>query len=503
MTTKQFIHSIKYLLIACCLSHISACNLLDLDGKSDDTSPLLEGLQEPETTTLSGTFVVPKPIKSEQASVIDLSDCSNIPSGYLPLLNATINIVLQNEIVEDSATNTDTCGKFEISISEIKENIETAILQAESEHYKTLTVQAKSFTAEEENQPDAVASTISKDAQYVINGLQKLDSKNITFSITDSIDGKALIQTINDAITIKINSQTVTVEKINSLEQIDLKASSVLTLDASGSMSAEVYDDQSKPILDENNETFNRMRLTARAAHQFIAEKNSDDEIAIIPFSSDVNLLNASFFDNWTFIDTDSNEVALNYSASGFTQNTSELHFAVDFYNLHSPLWSNTFSKTLDTHHISRNDQVHLIDSYYYPWDSGTKLEDSINQALAASKYGTNPLKAVFVMTDGDAYFNNLEGLIDEAKSLSIPVHSLAISEAANTDTLQEISEKTGGSFKQILDISTIEGVYSALQSTIKFAYIAELSQEVISGDTLTLEFTLNGETTTRSIEIK
>ena len=268
-------------------------------------------------------------------------------------------------------------------------------------------------------------------------------------------------------------------------------------------MSAEVYDDQSKPILDENNETFNRMRLTARAAHQFIAEKNSDDEIAIIPFSSDVNLLNASFFDNWTFIDTDSNEVALNYSASGFTQNTSELHFAVDFYNLHSPLWSNTFSKTLDTHHISRNDQVHLIDSYYYPWDSGTKLEDSINQALEASKYGTNPLKAVFVMTDGDAYFNNLEGLIDEAKSLSIPVHSLAISEAANTDTLQEISEKTGGSFKQILDISTIEGVYSALQSTIKFAYIAELSQEVTSGDTLTLEFTLNGETTTRSIEIK
>ena len=218
MTTKQFIHSIKYLLIACCLSPISACNLLDLDDKSDDTSPLLEGLQEPETTTLSGTFVVPKPIKSEQASVIDLSDCSNIPSGYLPLLNATINIVLQNEILEDSATSTDTCGKFEISISEIKEDIETAILQAESEHYKTLTVQAKSFTAEKENQPDAVASTISKDAQYVINGLQKLDSKNITFSITDSIDGKALIQTINDAITIKINSQTVTVEKINSLE---------------------------------------------------------------------------------------------------------------------------------------------------------------------------------------------------------------------------------------------------------------------------------------------
>ncbi|UTV30578.1 vWA domain-containing protein [Photobacterium atrarenae] len=487
---------------------LSGCNSSNSSGESK-TGPGQTPDTTPAKTTFSGTLVTPEPAQvTAQKALFNASRglttkatdaaCPNVPTGYYPLSNAAISLVANNDAIFSETTTTDACGQFTLEVEGEDTAFENSKLVATSDNFKTLEANAQNFMQTADQVSDVVASTIAKDASYVINGIQKIDNDTLAFSITDSQSGKAVIQVAKGAFQILVNANENPIVSLNTADQLQVRNSIVMTLDASGSMSSKVYDEQGDPVTDSNDVTYNRFRLTALAAHQFMMEKNVEDEVAVIPFSLDVNLISKSFLDGYSFLDENGVDTTISYSDSGFMKDKASLHFAIDFYNMHVPMWED---RVLDTKHAGRTDNVHAIYEDY-PWGGGTELEDSIHVALDTTKQATGDVNSVFVMTDGNARFNDLDGLIAKAKSMNLPVHSIAISNDAYTQDLIQISEQTGGSFKHITDVQNITGVYSALQTTVKFNYVANLTRPVMSQDVLKIILTLNGEVVEREVTL-
>ncbi|MEJ2765272.1 vWA domain-containing protein [Photobacterium sp. MCCC 1A19761] len=487
---------------------LSGCNNSNSSGESK-TGPGQTPDPTPAKTTFSGTLVTPEPVQATTQKALfratrgfttQATDtpCPNVPTGYYPLSNASISLVANNDAVFSETTTTDTCGQFSLEVEGENTAFENSKLVATSDNFKTLEANAQNFVQTADKPNDTVASTIAKNASYVISGIQKIDDDTLAFSITDSQSGKAVIQVAKSAFQILVNANENPIVSLNTADQLQVSNSIVMTLDASGSMSGKVYDEQGDPVTDSNNVIYNRFRLTALAAHQFMMEKNAEDEVAVIPFSLYVNPINKTFLDGYNFQDENGLKTTINYSDSGFMKDKAALHFAIDFYNMHVPMWE---ERVLDTKHAGRTDNVHTIVEDY-PWGGGTELEDSIHVALDTTKQATGDVNSVFVMTDGDARFNDLDGLITKAKSMNLPVHSIAISNDAYTQDLMQISEQTGGSFKHITDVQNIAGVYSALQTTVKFNYLADLTLPVKSQDVIKMILTLNGEVVEREVTL-
>lgn len=499
--------NLKHLTIVASLLSLTACGGGDSASANGDTTSTPD-VPVTSSYTYSGSLVVPEgvAVKSSRALYSGLispfsADCPNVPDGYVPMANATVT--LEDSVGEalGAQTTTDNCGVFLLQVPKDDTNVENAVISASLDGYKTLKAHAENFVPSGDGSASTVvASTIPSSSSYVISAIQKASGDELMFSVTDSSTNNAVIQLTKAAFTVSVNDQPISISTLNSSDQLGVASSNTLALDGSGSMTNSVYDDQRDPVKDENGNTYTLHRLTALAAHQFTSEKSTTDEVAIIPFDSTVNLINNQFLEKFDFLDSNDSSLSYDYSESGFLADKAKLHFAIDMYNPHSGLWK--YKSQYDQPHVGRADNIASL-GRSYEWGGGTDIEDAINDSLDALITRSNAIKRVFVMTDGQSSFYNRADLIDTAKQNSIPVHSIALGTSANETDLKVISEQTGGTFYQVIDPTDIVGIYSSLQTTIKYAYLAALNTPLQPGDVVKLSLEINGETVTRELTIQ
>lgn len=499
--------NLKHLTIVASLLSLTACGGGDSDNASGDTTSTPD-VPVTSSYTYSGSLVIPEgvAVKSSRAMYSGLinplsAECPNVPDGYAPMANAKVTLEDSAGSALGAQTTTDNCGVFLLQVPKEDTNVENAVISASLDGFKTLKAHAENFVpAEDGSESTVVASTIPSDSTYVISAIQKASGDELMFSVTDSSTNNAVIQLTKAAFTVSVNDQPISISTLNSSDQLGVASSNTLALDGSGSMFDWVYDEQLTPVIDENGNPYTLHRLTALAAHQFTLEKSAADEVAIIPFDYDVNLINNQFLAKFDFTDSNDNPVSYDYSDSGFVNDKAKLHLAIDMYNPQAGLWANKSKH--DQSHAGRTDNIASL-GYSYEWGGGTDIEDAINDSLDALIARNNAVKRVFVMTDGQSSFYNRATLIDTAKQNSIPVHSIALGAGANEDDLKVISEQTGGTFYQVIDPTDIVGIYSSLQTTIKYAYLAALNTPLQAGDVVKLSLEINGETVTRELTIQ
>lgn len=484
---------------------LSSAMLIACGG--DDSGSSSSSSSTPDTATTAstlfeGTFVVPQGAQQNSLRVMSAGlinsysvTCPNVPDGYDPMANATVSIEKADGSVLTQTTTTDSCGTFLLSIDEEASALNDSVINAALAGYRPLKANANNFKKAEAGQAAPVASTIATNAEYVISAIQKLGESEISFSVTDNTTNNAVIQLSKNAFEVLVNDQPISITTVNSADQLDLASSNVMTLDASGSMGTSIRDKDGNPVLDSEDRQYDRFRITALAAHQFVAEKADADEIAVIPFSSSVDLIDNAFLtDNLTLLDNNSASITYDYSDDGFTTAKDKLHFAVDLYNPFSDQWNGL---GYDGRHASRTDSVASVGSSYQ-WGMGTQLEDAINTSVDKIATRNNTLKRVFVMTDGNSSFTDRDAVIAAANQANVVIHAIAVSNNANESDLQPIASETGGSYHKIVDEQNITGIYSSLQTTVKYAYIASLTTPLQSGDAISLSLTINGEKVTR-----
>lgn len=499
--------NLKHLTIVASLLSLTACGGGDSDNASGDTTSTPD-VPVTSSYTYSGSLVIPEgvAVKSSRAMYSGLinplsADCPNVPDGYAPMANAKVTLEDSAGSALGAQTTTNNCGVFLLQVPKDDTNVENAVISASLDGYKTLKAHAENFVPSGDGSASTVvASTIPSSSSYVISAIQKASGDELMFSVTDSSTNNAVIQLTKAAFTVSVNDQPISISTLNSSDQLGVASSNALALDGSGSMYDWVYDEQLAPVKDENGNPYTLHRLTALAAHQFTLEKSAADEVAIIPFDGTVDLIDNQFLGWFGFLDSNANSVSYDYSDSGFVNDKAKLHFAIDMYSPHSGLWNN--QKQYDQTHAGRSDGIVSADSVY-EWGGGTQLEGAINSSLDALITRSNAIKRAFVMTDGHSPIYDRPAIIDTANQNAIPVHSIALGAGADEEDLKAISEQTGGSYYKVLNPSDIVGIYSSLQTTIKYAYLAALNTPLQAGDVVKLSLEINGETVTRELTIQ
>ncbi|ANS85679.1 hypothetical protein VSVS12_01913 [Vibrio scophthalmi] len=165
---------------------ISAALIVACGGGGDSG-----GSPSANTTSFAGTLIVPQTV--QQNSLRVLSDgyintysvaCPNVPDGYEPMANAAVSIEKPDGSVLSQTTNTDNCGVFELSVDE--SDLTDSVINANLAGFKTLKANANNFKKSDAVTTTPVASTIPSSAEYVISAIQKLDSNDISFAVTDT-----------------------------------------------------------------------------------------------------------------------------------------------------------------------------------------------------------------------------------------------------------------------------------------------------------------------------
>ncbi|MDN3699756.1 VWA domain-containing protein [Vibrio artabrorum] len=464
-----------------------------------------------DTTTFAGTLLVPESTEIRSARALNRklnissysAECPNVPAGYRPMSSAIVAIEDSVSGQVGDTTTTDRCGSFVIEVPVDSADTEGYVIAATADGYKALKANAANFQQSGTTpNTSVVASTIPSNATYVISAMQKAGGSEFIFSITDSVTNNAVIQLSKDSFLLEINGLPANFLSLNTSEQLAVSTSNVLALDASGSMFANEFDESVDPpvaIIDGDGNPVTLLQLTASAAHQFITEKADADEVAVVPFDHNVELIDNTLLANYSMTDSDSTNVTYNYSDSGFVTSKANLHFSVDMYNAFSPLW-NDFSR-YDEKHADRTDPVSSLNENYR-WSGGTQLEGAINDSVALASARSNTLKRIFVMTDGNSSFTDRDGVVAAALQNSIPVNAISVGSGANIADLSVIAEETGGAFFELTDAINIAGIYSSLQTSVKFSYVAYLGIPLQAGDVIKLTLDLNGETVIRTIAL-
>jgi len=477
-------------------------------GGSSDDNPVNENAGAPEqVSTYSGSLVIPDGVQARSARALAHDtfvsysvSCPNVPDGYKPMAKATVAMEDADGNQLGETTTSDACGVFTLQISKDENISEDSVISANLDGFKELKAHAQNFKQTGDgNDTDVIASTIPTTATYVISAIQKASGDELMFSVTDTVTNNAVIQLTKSAFTVSVNDQPLAISALNTSDQLGVASSNVIALDASGSMYSKVLDENNDYVTDADGNTYTLHRLTALAAHQFVSEKSAADEVGVMAFDGRVELIDNTLLANYALTDVNANSVTFDYSNESFVTEKEKLHFAVDFYNPESHMW---IGSQVDAKHDARTDIVHKTNGYYR-WGGGTELEGAIEDSLTALQNRNNAIKRIFVMTDGNSYFSDRDGLIDTAVANSIPVHAVAVGANANETDLKEVADQTGGTYYKIVDGQNLVGIYSSLQTTIKYAYLAELSTPLQTGDVVKLSLEINGETVERTITIQ
>lgn len=428
-------------------------------------------------TAVQGVVVIPKTTTSLAISRVMKAptNCENIPNGYQPLANAVLSYMDANGLEVTTSDKTDSCGAFSATIKQ------SAIkLGFSAPNYKKVTSNVDNFkdTADKKY---AVVSTIPITSSYIISSLKLLDDGSVSFVVEDNVTKKALIGISSSAFSIKENNVSKTFSSIAYNSSISSKIETVLTIDASGSMSSKVLDSNGSFIIDSYGITVDRRDLTAIASYDYIKSLSSADKLAINIFDDTSHFYDDAYLDSMS-LEQNSTSVDLNYAADGFETDRLKSEFVIDILNSNSSL------------HSGNGKQAIFDYSGNYPlYGGGTNIYDALYTSIEKLKdLNTSNNKYVVLMTDGanGSSTHDVNTTIDFAKANNVVVNTIGFIGATNS-ILEGIATQTGGSFYEATGLDVVDS-FSAAQSSINYAYRGVYNTSTSKGDTVSLTVILN-----------
>ncbi|MGH1486840.1 MAG: VWA domain-containing protein [Cellvibrionaceae bacterium] len=467
---------------------LSACGGGSSGGDDANTgNPTTErtaagSLVVPETTVARNERVLRSPLELMRA-------CPDVPAGYRSLDSASVEFLDSTGAVL-STTTTGSCGEFSATVSD-----DVVSVRATSTSYRDLVTDVTVFTGG----VPGVASTISSTANYEIASIQLsgANGDTVAFSVTDSETNTAVIGIPQDAFAIDINANPAPIVDVSTASQTAEPASVALVLDASGSMSASVSDENGDLLLDPNGIVYTRNRISSLAAHTYLDSMPTTDETAMVLFGSDVHFIDdTKIADSLSLTDENGGSASYTFSTDGYTGNAEDLRFIVDAYNRSSQLYS---SFNVDPRH-PETPNLNITNGYSF--GGGTSLYDAIESGLVNTDSRSANRKIVIAMSDGQNNSSLLteDQVIASAVAKAIPVYTIAFG-AGDPVAMENIALGTNASFYQIED-ADLAGIFQTIQTGIIFQYLASYNGTANFGDTLTVTLNYNGLSTTRDLTI-
>lgn len=472
-------------------------------GDGTPTTQLLKGvLLKPESQTKSAVRLKARnTVQTKQ----DDPACPDTPPGYAPLDDEELVFLDAGGNETGESTTTDDCGFFEDDVSEA-----VTTVRAEPAGLRPIETEVSVFVPQDPNAPPARVSTISDQAEYTIPSFARQGDGRFVFTVRDTESNRPVLGLPPSAFTLDVGGSEVDLESVRVAAQTGEAAGVSLVLDASGSMSANVAQN-------EDGDSLTRWHLTRDAAQLFLDEKAPNDETAFVIFDRDVDLINDDFIaDRWVLEDADGNSVDYSFSPSGFSSETDDLRLIADAFSPYSTVYSNPRFGTEQAPHPDTPD-ITITNSYVWGgrtalWDAVEVGIDSVLVESAASR------KAVITMGDGldNESDLTLDELIDLANNEGVPVYSIYFGQNADPDDpnfdsaaedLQRLGEETGGGYTGVNDADAdteILAAFESLQVGLVFQYLAALvdNDQVQGGDTVTLTLEYNQLTTTREFTV-
>lgn len=455
---------------------VSALVLASCGGSDGGGTPLDDGI------VFSATLIAPEVAPSTMAFVARLrhesiqtrmTDCADVPDGYAPLANVDIDVLdVDGNVLLAAAATTDECGGVTTTFPAGSDKI-----RASSAGNRDLVAGITSVVAN-----GGLASTIPAAADYRVGFLTVQQNNTLGFSITDTLTNKAVVGLPAEAFSVSLDATDANFSSISTALTSE-SASIVLVTDASGSMRTFAFRDE------PSSTDYNRLNLAASASHQFLDQKAASDEVAMVIFDRDTDLINQEFIDNiLTLEDSNGVEVSYTLSTSGFTQNSSDLRLIVDAYNRDTKLYGD--SRPFDNH----PDTPAVTVTSGYRWGGSTAMYDATVLGSEQVSARSNPRKFIIAMTDGqdNRSSNTIDEVITKANANGTPVYTIGFEFTEEAD-LQRIADETGATYFQANSLQ-VSDAYSTIQTNILYQYVGVLIQPIGSTMTITLNLDLEGD---------
>ena len=450
---------------------LASCGGSSGDGSSlNDEAVFSATLIAPETT--SGSVALLARLRQENTQVL-MDSCPEIPDGYVPLANVEIDVLdADGNVLQEAVAITDQCGSLSTTLPAGADRI-----RASSPGNRDLVAGITSVAAN-----GGLASTIPAGAEYRVGFLSTQQEDTLGFSITDTLTNRAVVGLPADVFSVSLDSTIANFTSISTALASE-SASIALVTDASGSMDTSAFRDES------SGTDFTRLNVAAIAAHEFLDQKAPSDEVAMVIFDSDTDFVNQDFIDDFLrFEDSDGVEVPYALSASGFTQNSSDLRIIVDAYNRDTKLYGD--NRPFDIH--PDTPPVNLTSRYR--WGGSTAMYDATVLGSNQVNLRSNPRKFVIAMTDGrdNRSSNDIDDVVAIANANGTPVYTIGF-EFTEEEDLQRIADETGATYFQANSLQVADA-YTTIQTNILFQYVGVLNQPIGSASTITLNLDLEGD---------
>jgi len=413
--------------------------------------------------------------------------CVNVPTGYVPLAEVPVEFLDAAGNVIGNSVTTDACGEFRTAVP-----TGAVSLRAAGTGYRPITTDVTVFQSD--GITPGVASTILETANYRIAALQQVADDRIAFTITDTESNQAVLGLPESAFTVTLDRAERPIKDIGIAANTEGPASSVLVMDASGSMSRNVFTDP------DDNKRYNRFQVASIAGHTFLDQKRPIDETSTMIFSTNMFFMNQATIDaELPLINANNETVPYLLSEDGFTTESNKMRFIMDAYNRESDF----YSASGDARHPDSPADATIERGY--PFAGSTALYQAIGESIVTLNDRGASRPVVIAMTDGANNRGNrsLEEVVAEAIAANIPVFTIGFGPSTQVDELQNIATRTGGSFfsAESLDLA---GAYQSIQTGIAFQYVATLAEGGIDqAFTLGVRFNYNGLSEFRDLTLR
>lgn len=467
------------LLCTATLLSLTACGGGGGGGTSDDpgTTQSVRGVlvQPQSTTAASSVIVASRGVRESAASAA----CPDVPDGYQPLANVTVNFLDDAATLLGSLT-TDACGSF-------SGNVPSGATQvsATPTGFSTIEQPLSTFSSA----TPAVVSALPTGAELVISVLQDLGSGKLALTVSDSLTGKSVLGLGAEHFTFAAGGSATTPVGVDYGASTAQAASVAMVLDGSGSMGA---------MVGTTGKT--RNQLASLAAHELLnGLSNGSDEAGVVLFGSGVTTVNDATLATLNWLDDAGNAAApYTFSATGMTSTIPSLRTIADLYNTSSSIY------------LYRTDPVHPdtapLHLRYPPFGGATSYFDATAAGLTLLSTARNPRRIVVALTDGqdNSSSASLDQVVAQATAAGTPLYTVGFgsSTEVNETEMQAMADATGGEYKRV-EGADLTGLFQSIQTGIRFQYVAGFASAFASGTVVGTTITAYGKTVSRELTVR
>lgn len=449
----------------------SAAALIVLTGC--DTTDTVD--KAPTKGNVNGLVVVP--VTADDNGTLP-AGCSTlpIPGGYLPLADANVTYIDTNGTAVLSQM-TDDCGRF-------YGNIDTAGLttvHVGKEGYHTMVSDMTSFdnggigwgivsTADVNNSFAVRINTEGQSMSYV--------PKNGTFkySVVDTKTGRAVLGIPESQVSLYKNKDEV---EITDYLFNDLDADIVLTLDASGSMTADLTDANGTAI-------GTGFDVTYAASKAFIDELSGNAQLGINIFDQQITFINNAFIGDLKL------SGSFKYAADGFERDKKSSKFVIDIYHPNSHVYEANSTLVPEYPYTT---------SEPYTWGGATAYIDAASTAVEKLSNRAAEQKIAVLMTDGgdNSSVKTITDVIEEARKADVTFYTISMGSFTDQN-LESLAAATGGVYIKA-DGSDISDKFADVLSEIQYFYEVGTVIEANTTAYYRVDVVLDGETVSGIID--